>query len=185
MGREQIAVSALRLLNADPTASMAAIAAAAGVSRATLHRNYASREDLIRHLGELSLTSWREALDEAGIDAAVHSADPEQLSRALEAMCCQLIRDADEYGFTFTENTLRNDDDIVAASEVLANRELAFYSAAQRAGVLRSDLPAAWIGHAVFGLLVGLRDALRRGDIAVRDAQRLFRGTLLHGISAP
>ncbi|MGH8881148.1 MAG: TetR/AcrR family transcriptional regulator [Stackebrandtia sp.] len=184
MGRHEIATAALRLLNVDPTASMADVASAAGVSRATLHRHFAGREELIRMLGDLSIESWRQALDTAGIDAAVESGDAEQLRTALSDLCGQLVRDAQEYGFALTEPSLETDDEIVAASEIEQNRELAFYSAAQAAGVLRPDLPVAWIGHSVFGLLVALRESLRRGDIAVRDAERLLRETLLRGIAA-
>ncbi|MEV4256927.1 helix-turn-helix domain-containing protein, partial [Spirillospora sp. NPDC049652] len=49
---EEILGAATRHLNAEPTASMAQLAEAAGVSRATLHRHFASREDLLRALGE-------------------------------------------------------------------------------------------------------------------------------------
>lgn len=184
MGREQIAASAVRLLNVDPTASMTAIGAAAGVSRATLHRYFATREDLVRHLGWLSLESWARALDDADIDGAAADGDPQRLRQAIEELCRQLVRDADEYGFTLTEHSLQTDDGIVAAGEVRQARELAFYAAAQQAGVLRADLPVAWIAHAVFGLLVGLREALRRGEIALRDAERLLTETMLRGVAA-
>ncbi|HIW63156.1 MAG TPA: TetR family transcriptional regulator [Candidatus Stackebrandtia excrementipullorum] len=185
MGAKELGSAALRLLNADPTASMAQIAAAAGVSRATLHRTFASRDELVRFLGHLSIDSWREALDEAGIDEAAASGDPDTVRAAMNELCVQLVRDADEYGFTLTEPGLRVDDDVAAASEIQQGRERRFYEAAQRAGVLRNDVPVAWIAHAVFGLLVGLREALNHGDIAVRDAERLLRLTVLTGVVAP
>ena len=103
----------------------------------------------------------------------------------MNELCVQLVRDADEYGFTLTEPGLRVDDDVAAASEIQQGRERRFYEAAQRAGVLRNDVPVAWIAHAVFGLLVGLREALNHGDIAVRDAERLLRLTVLTGVVAP
>lgn len=184
MGHDQVALGALRLLNIDPSASMGALAAAAGISRATLHRHFATREDLIGHLGRMSLDSWRDALDEAKIDQAAASSDAAQCSEALDALCGQLIRDVEEYGFTFTEHSLHSDDEITEASEKLQARESAFYAAAQAAGVLRIDLPTTWISHTVFGLLIGLREALRRGDIATSDAQRLLRETLRSGIAA-
>ena len=46
------------------------------------------------------------------------------------------------------------------------------------------DLPAARIGHTVLGLLVVLREALRRGDVVTGDADRLLRDPLTDGIAA-
>lgn len=184
MGARELGQAALRLLNADPTASMGQIATAAGISRATLHRTFATREDLIKFLGRMSLESWRDALDAAGIEAAGHGGDAGEITHAMRRLCGELIRDADEYGFILTDPTAERDEELVSEAELLQNRELRFYAAAQEAGVLRADLPVAWIVNAVFGLLVGLRDGLRRGDIAVRDAERLLRETLFNGISA-
>ncbi|GAA4920867.1 TetR family transcriptional regulator [Stackebrandtia albiflava] len=184
MGAEELAKAALRTLNAEPTASMSRIAASAGVSRATLHRNFASREDLIRQLGRMSLDSWRQALDTADVDAAGGSGDPERIRVAMNVLCRELVRDADEYGFTLTLTEHVQDAAIAAESVRLHEREMAFYAAAQESGLLRRDMPAAWIAYTVFGLLVGLRDALRHGAVAVRDAERLLRDTILHGVSA-
>lgn len=185
MRAQELGRAALRLLNADATASMAQIAAAAGVSRATLHRTFSSRDELVRFLGRMSVQSWREALDAAGIDEAAASQEPGLIRAALDRLCTQLVRDADEYGFTLTEPGLRADDELVAASTAQQDRELRFYAAAQRAGVLRDDVPTVWMAHVVFGLLVGLREALGSGDIAVRDAGPLLRRTLLTGMAAP
>ena len=184
MRRDSIAQAALRLLNVDPSAPMARIAASAGVSRATLHRHFATRDDLIIHLGRMSIESWRDALDAAAIDEATESGDVDRIRTAVDDLFGHLLRDAEEYGFTWLEYSLLSDEEVVAGSEVLRAREHAFYAAAQRTGVLRADLPVAWIGHTIFGALVGLREAIRCGDIPVRDAARLLRQTVLHGITA-
>ncbi|MGH8792350.1 MAG: TetR/AcrR family transcriptional regulator [Stackebrandtia sp.] len=185
MGRQEIAHAALRLLNAKPTASMAEIAAAGGVSRATLHRHFAGREDLVIHLGWMSIDSWRQALDESGIDEATASGDPEQIRVSASALCSTLVRDAEEFGFTLTEPSLDDHAEIIAAAETEREREFRFIAAAQKAGVLRADMPVAWIDNALFGLLVGLRESMRHGEIAVSDAERLLRESLLHGVAAP
>lgn len=184
MGRQEITVAALRLLNVNPTASMAEIAEAAGISRATLHRHFAGRDELVRRLGELSIDSWREALDGADIDTAAASGDPALIRAALDRLFGNLVRDAHEHGFALTEPSLESDTVIAAAGRVQQDRELAFYAAAQQAGVLRDDVPVAWIGLTVYGLLVGLREALRHGEIAVRDAERLLRASVLDGVLA-
>lgn len=182
--REQIARAAIRRLNADPSASMAEIAEAAGISRATLHRYFANREELMSYLGRLSIDSWREVLDEAGVDEAAADGTYEKLSAALDELCHHWIRDVEEYGFALTESAAYGDPVLIADIEALHAREYDYFAAAQKAGVLRDDLPHVWIAHVAFGLLVGLREALRRGDIAVRDAERLLRESLLRGIAA-
>lgn len=182
--REQIARAAIRRLNADPVASMTEIAESAGVSRATLHRHFASREELMTQLGRMSVGSWRQVLDDAGIDEAVADGSPEVITAALGSLCHHWIRDVEEFGFALTENAAYGQEDLLALIEELQGREHAFYAAGQKAGVLRPDMSEVWIGHAAFGLLVGLREALRRGDIAARDAERLLRESLLHGCAA-
>lgn len=183
--REQIARAAIRRLNADPAASMAEIAESAGVSRATLHRNFASREALMAHLGRMSVASWTQVLDDAGLDEAVADGSAEVLRAAVDRLCHHNIRDVEEWGFVLTEHpAAEEDDELAEAVEACKTREQDFYAAAQKAGVLRDDVPAVWIGHMSYGLLVGLREALRRGDVAVRDAERLLRESFLRGCGA-
>src|SRR5215208_945701 len=50
--RERILDAAERLLQRSPSATLADIAAAAGVARSTLHRRFASRDDLLAALDE-------------------------------------------------------------------------------------------------------------------------------------
>ncbi|HZA88966.1 MAG TPA: TetR family transcriptional regulator, partial [Solirubrobacterales bacterium] len=50
--RERLLIAAGRLLAQSPTATLADVAAAAGVSRSTLYRHFAGREELIAAVGE-------------------------------------------------------------------------------------------------------------------------------------
>ncbi|SED75027.1 TetR/AcrR family transcriptional regulator [Streptomyces sp. Ag109_O5-10] len=59
-----------RLLAEDPGTSMAAIAAAAGVDRTTVHRRFASREALLSAVFQAKLDSAEQVLDEARLTEA-------------------------------------------------------------------------------------------------------------------
>ncbi|GAA4067649.1 TetR/AcrR family transcriptional regulator [Nonomuraea soli] len=179
VSREQILDAAIRHLNASPTASMAQIAEAAGISRATLHRHFSSRDDLVVELGRRALDRWERAQDEAGI--AETGAGPADLRATLMALIEGEVGVAEEHGFTLTVET--TSEELLARSAELERRELAFIEACQRAGVLRSDLPAVWVSSSIYGLLVALRESLRRGEIAPREATRLMVESFLRGAS--
>ncbi|MCR1782167.1 TetR/AcrR family transcriptional regulator [Nocardioides carbamazepini] len=179
--RDTVLAAAQRLLATDPTASMAQIATAAGVGRATVHRHFASREDLLHEIGRRSLDRWAESMAEAGLAEAVASADPERIRACLDDVIGRFVVDADEHGIALTDPTVVNAPALRERADELFTQEITLYAAAQAAGLLRSDVPARWLGHTVYGLLVAIRDALLAGDIAPRDAQALVRSTFLEG----
>ncbi|MGP3958786.1 TetR/AcrR family transcriptional regulator [Nonomuraea sp. 3N208] len=181
MSREQIMTAAIRHLNKDPSASMAQLADAVGVSRATLHRQFSSREELMLALACRGHDQWEHVQLAAGLDAATASGDREMLEKALNALLTGLIEVADEYGFGLTDYALAVHPELSRRAEQLEEREIAFYTAAQRAGLLSAQLPVRWLSDVVYGLLVAVRDGLRRGDIARRDAPRLLLETFAHG----
>lgn len=181
---DEILGAAIRHLNAEPTASMARLAEAAGVSRATLHRHFATREDLLRALGERATRRWEESQDAAGIDAATASGAPDRLAAALRAMLTAFVVDADDFGFALTDHFVNHVPELVTWSERLEEREIAFYAACQEAGVLRADLPVRWVSNTVYGLLISVRESLRRGDVARRDIDDLLITTFLTGTAS-
>ncbi len=182
--RETVLGAAQRLLTTDPTASMAQIAAAAGVGRATVHRHFASREDLLREIGERSLDRWEEGLGIADVAGALASADADRIRACLAELVRQYVADAEDFGIALTDPTVINDPGLKARADVYLDQEVALYAAAQAAGVLRADLSPRWLGHTLYGLLVGIRDALVAGDVARRDAAELVLSTFLEGSAA-
>ncbi|SEG24163.1 regulatory protein, tetR family [Nonomuraea solani] len=179
--REQIMKAAIQHLNENPVASMAQLAEAVGISRATLHRHFSSREELMVALAHLAHDEWERAQIACGLDEATASGDPVAIERAMTSLMAAFADMADEYGFGLTDHTMAVHPDLKRRADAMEEREFAFYAAAQRAGLLRSDLPVRWVGNVVFGLLVSVRDSLRRGDVARRDVARLFVDTFLHG----
>lgn len=183
VGREQILTAAIRHLNEDPTASMAELAEAVGISRATLHRHFSSRDELMVALGHRALAEWAQAQEAAGVAEGAASTDPEEIRRVLDALLGRLIEVADAYGFGLTDHAMAVHPDLLRRSDELEEREVALFAAAQRAGLLRADLPPRWISNAVFGLLVAVRESLRRGEVARRDVHHLLTTTFFQGVA--
>ncbi|WP_028474053.1 TetR/AcrR family transcriptional regulator [Nocardioides alkalitolerans] len=182
--RDDVLDRALRHLNVDPTASMGAIAEAAGVSRATVHRHFDSREALVRELCDRSLDRWEESQVAAGIVAATTAQDAELCRAALDRLISAYVDDAEDFGFALTDCFIDVDPDLRSRTETLFELDIAFLVTAQEQGVVRRDLPARWLGHTLYGLSVAARDALRNGDVARRDLDAMVRTTFLDGASA-
>ncbi|GAB3815863.1 TetR/AcrR family transcriptional regulator [Kribbella italica] len=179
--RSQVLDAALRRLNSDPTTSMADLAAAIGIGRATLNRHFASRDALLREIGERALDHWARSQDETGMVAAGESGDPERIRSCLGELVTWFVENADEFAYALANNRMEAMPELMTRTNLLIDREVEFYACAQRAGVLRSDLPARWIEHTVYGLMIAAREALRRGDVARRDLDALVFSTLLTG----
>ena len=183
--RNDVLGAAQRLLNSDPGASMSTIAEAAGVSRATLHRHFDSREALLVELGTRSLDQWEQRLDDADAEGVAASGDADRIRTAIQSLVLGYVDDADDHGFALTDHVILANAAITERTQRLADREGVLLAAAQAAGVLRADLPLRWLGHAIYGQLVAGREAVRLGDVARRDVPRLVLSTLLTGVAAP
>src|SRR4051794_20486317 len=57
--------AAVKVLVLDPSASLAEIAAAAGIGRTTLHKHYATRDDLLRAVGHRAIDLCEQAAESA------------------------------------------------------------------------------------------------------------------------
>jgi AcrR family transcriptional regulator len=57
---------AAEVLAADPAASLAEVAQAAGIGRTTLHKPYATRDDLLRAVEHRALDLWAQVIGQVG-----------------------------------------------------------------------------------------------------------------------
>lgn len=151
--------AAARVLAEDPTASMQAIAVAAEVSRPTVYRHFAGREELIE---AIRLEAMAQA--QAALERAAASTDP--AADALERLIGDLADLAARYPLLGRMIATEADggkgkgppDRLIKAFAALVAR-------GRRDGTLRPDLRPQILGPATMGaLLLALRAADYRGS---------------------
>jgi AcrR family transcriptional regulator len=161
-----------RLLAQDPGTPIAAIAAAAGVDRTTLHRRFANREALLRAVFQAKLDSAERVLDEARLTEAPV---PVALHRYLEG----IVPVSREWPID-TRRMMETDPEASARREAQSARLSAFIHRACDTGYLRPDVDAAW-ARAVLDALVD-SIAHRFPDMDPPQAADQVADTFLRGL---
>lgn len=169
--------AAARLLAKDPAASMAQIAAAAGVSRTTLHARYATRHDLLAALAHDAMTSVEAAYRDAALD------DPD-LRAALGRLVDLLVPLGPQVEFLLRERSLDDDAELTRRYAGLDAPLIEAVDRGRRDGTLRSDLPAWWLAAALTGVVYAAWEAVADGRLAPRDAPGLVLRVVLDGAAA-
>jgi AcrR family transcriptional regulator len=174
--RDQVLRSAMSVLAANSGASLAEIAAAAGVGRTTVHRIFPTRGDLLRALALHAVAQVQTALDSARLD---HGPVPDVLGRVAELVLplTDELRFLDAGPEVWDLPELRDAWCSIAASlDALVER-------GQREGDLRGDLPAELIVEAFTGMLWGVWQGIRDGRVAPATAARHVIALALAGIA--
>ena len=169
--------SAAEVLCRDSGASLAQVASAAGVSRTTLHRHFATRQDLLRALAH-------DALDRvaAAVDGSVLAEGP--AAEVLTAVAAAVLPLADELRFLDLGASVWNLPELIERWYDLAEPLEAVIRKGQRDGALRADQPPAWIVDVFTSTVWAASDGIRDGRIARRDAVGLIVDTVLNGTVA-
>jgi AcrR family transcriptional regulator len=164
------------VLVADPSASLAEVAEAAGIGRTTLHKQYATRDDLIRAVGFRALDLWEQAV------SGVSDADPDGGLRALAAATIPI---GPQLAFLWRTPAFDHDKDIAVRWAAVEEQVHALLRRAQQRGIVAGDVPGWWL-KAVFHALVYVgAECVGEGDLAPREAPDRVLRTFLHGIGAP
>lgn len=171
---EAVLTTGARILAADPGASIASIAAEAGVDRRTVYRRFASREELLAAIYEARLKAIEHAIEDARLREA-------PVAVALHRYVENIIAVNRTWPVDLTRMLA---DDTARARRDASVREVdAFLERATEEGLLRPGLPQGWAGallpqlmHLVSRQLPGLSPA-QAADVVV--------DTVLHGLGAP
>ena len=172
--RDAIIESGFRLLARNPSASLEDIANSAGVGRATLHRHFNGRDDLME---TLALTALRE-LDEAAETAAEGA--PSWTS-AMKRILYALIPLGNRHSFIWRE-PIEHLPAIQTKMQKLAAKTSEMIEAAKKEGTFHDTVPTEWISQAYDNLIYAAWELVRSGEATPKQAAALAWTTLTHGL---
>ena len=149
-------------------ASMADVAAAAGMARATVYRYFPNREALFEALGHLAVEQAGERLRAGRLqDVSV----PEAFGRAVRALVA-----VGDYLVVVSRENARPDPQF---EQQVASPLRNLIERAQSLGEVREDLPASWLMESLIGIVVsGLQT---RPSLGVEDTVAGITSLFLDG----
>jgi TetR/AcrR family transcriptional repressor of mexCD-oprJ operon len=153
-------------------ASMAELAQAAGVSRATLYRYFPNRETLLRALLETAATDLTDRLADARIDDV-------PVDEAIARVTRALITAASKYrALTKLEKSPTEEAE---ADQLLGAPLRKLFRRGKREGVFRADLTLETLLAVYFGMVEGGVRRVIDGEFGVEQASAAITGIYLNG----
>lgn len=167
---------AAEVLVADPAASLAEVAAAAGIGRTTLHKHYATRDDLLCAVGYRAIDLWEQAI------SGVTGTDPDGGLRALTAA---MIPIGPQLAFLWRTPAFDHVQELSERWKAVEARGLAVLKRAQDRGILRAGVPDWWLLQTFYSIIYVAAESVGVGQLAPLDAPGLALSTFLHGSGTP
>jgi TetR/AcrR family transcriptional regulator, mexCD-oprJ operon repressor len=177
MDRERVLRAAAEFLGRQPNATQDEIAAAVGISRATLHRYFAGRTALLEALDQLALAQMHEALKTARLQDDSAAEALRRLAAACEPVSGYLLL---LYAQNQCVDSFNKPDDpwVEIETEI---REL--FERGQRAGEFRPELSAVWLTEAFLNLCSGAAWIIKIGEAGRREFPDMVANLLMRGAS--
>jgi AcrR family transcriptional regulator len=168
---------AAEVLVADPAASLAEVAAAAGIGRTTLHKHYATRDDLLCAVGHRAIDLWVQA-----VDTVTGTDDPDG---GLRAAIAAMIPIGPQLAFLWRTPVFDHISELDERWKAAEARCLAVLKRAQARGVIAAGVPDWWLLQTFYSIIYVAAESVGSGKLAPLDAPGLVLRTFLHGIGAP
>ena len=172
--RDAIIEAAFEVFSRNPGASLSDVSDRAGVGRATLHRHFASRADLVRELALIAIEEMDAAVDAACESVPSHG---EALRRSLSA----LIPLGARHGFLALE-PIEDDPEIAAEFDRQTRETREAVEKAKGEGVFDPAVPTGWVVQAYDNLLYAAWESVRAGEATHDQAADLAWRTLTTGL---
>lgn len=170
--------AALDCLSRDPQASIADIAAAAGVGRVTLYGHFPSRAELIDAAFAHAMRQAEETLDVIDL-----SGDPRSALARLVASSWRIM-DRFRGALAAAERELppgriraHHDEPMSRVADLIVR--------GQRDGVFRTDLPVEWMVTLFYTVMHGAAGEIGAARLEPGDAARVITATLLAAYTPP
>jgi AcrR family transcriptional regulator len=166
------------VLSRNPRATLADIAAEAGVGRATLHRHFKSRDDLVDTLAHHALDAT-----EAACSSINYFGQP--ASRSLRQTIEALVPLGAKYAFLSYQPISEAQATPLGARLRSQNQQMReLIEAARGEGMFSKDIPVAWLSSSIDALIYAGWSSVRSGDIAPNDVSGLVLRTLERGLGS-
>ena len=168
---------AAEVLVADPAASLAEVAAAAGIGRTTLHKHYATRDDLLCAVGHRAIDLLEQAISQVtGTDDA---------DGGLRATVAAMIPIGPQLAFLWRTPAFDHIAELEQRWKAAETRNLAVLKRAQGRGLLTASVPDWWLLQTFYSIIYVAAESVGAGKLAPLDAPGLALRTFLHGVGAP
>lgn len=171
---EAIVEAAIRSMNANPGASMSEIATRAGVGRATLHRHFRTRDDLLDTIGARCIEEMNAAV--LAVDSEGHPAI-ERLRIMFEAV----VPLGDRYNFLRYDTGRYEDSEDAYKAQLQWVASLVYDLKAE--GNLDPQIPARWAIAQIDQLVWSAWKEVSDRHLTAGEASELAIRTLLHGLN--
>ncbi len=172
---DEVLATATRVLVASPSASLADVAAAAGVSRTTLHLRYPTRQGLLVALAHEAMDLVEQAYLEARLSE-------DQVGVALGRLVELLVPLGPRTEFLLRERSLDADEGVADRYLELDLPLAALVERGRASAELRHDLPTWWLVASLFAAVYAAWESIADGRLAPRDAPALVLTSVLDGM---